>query len=360
MREARLQRQKEVLEQVFTLLQTRLKEAEIAQAVEPGDVRIVDQAILPIRPIRPRRTRSLILAVFFGMVLGVTAAAVRDYMDETVHSRDEVVKVTQLPVLAMIPRIRAVAGNGGRKGFLKRDRAVSDRLVTRHDVGNPVSEAYRAFRTNITFLDLENPPKVLVLTSPGPAEGKSTSAANLSITMAQQGMRALLVDCDLRRGIVHRVFETAKEPGITDVLLGNCTVEEAVHPVEVGDGRTLDFLATGTLPPNPSELLGSRQMRELLAGLREAYEIVILDSPPLNLVTDAAVLGAASDGVVLVARAGATARGALRYAQEQLQAVRAPISGVVLNDVDYSGRGKYYGSGYGYGYYYRYYRADPS
>lgn len=165
--EARLTRQKAVLEEVFTLLQNRLKEAEIAQAVEPGDVRIVDQAILPIRPIRPRRARSLALGLLFGLILGVAVAGTRDYLDETIRSRDEVVKITSLPVLAMIPRIKGIGRQGG-PAFLKRDRAVSDRLVTRHDVGNPVSEAYRAFRTNITFLDLDNPPKLLVLTSPGP------------------------------------------------------------------------------------------------------------------------------------------------------------------------------------------------
>ncbi len=355
--EARLEREKEGLEEIFTLLQSRLKEAEIAQAVEPGDVRMVDSAVLPLRPIRPRRGRSLFLGVFFGLVVGVAVAGARDYMDETVHSRDEVVKVTNLPVLAMIPRIKGI-GNGNGKRLLGRDRAVGDRLVTRNDVGNPVSEAYRAFRTNITFLDLDNPPQILVLTSPGPSEGKSTSAANLAITLAQQSTRALLVDCDLRRGIVHRVFEVPKEPGVTDILLGTSSLDESIHSVDVGEGKSLHFLATGTLPPNPSELLGSPRMRDLLNKLRERYEIVILDSPPLNLVTDAAVLGTVADGVVMVARAGATEKGALRYAQEQLEAVRAPISGVVLNDLDYSGRGKYYGSGYGYGYYYRYYRAD--
>jgi tyrosine-protein kinase Etk/Wzc len=358
--EARLTRRKQVLEEVFTLLQNRLKEAEIAQAVEPGDVRVVDQAILPLQPIRPRKGRSLVLAVLFGLIGGVAVAGVRDYMDETIHSRDEVVSITDLPVLAMIPRIKGVGRRGRGAGLLKGERAVSDRLVTRHDVGNPVSEAYRAFRTNITFLDLDNPPRLLVLTSPGPSEGKSTSAANLAITLAQQSTKALLIDCDLRRGIVHRVFEVPKEPGVTDILMGSATLESSLHKVDVGDDKHLDFLATGTLPPNPSELLGSKRMKDLLATLRERYEIVILDSPPLNLVTDAAVLGAAADGVVLVARAGSTERGALRYAQEQLEAVRAPIAGVVLNDVDYAGRGKYYGSGYGYGYYYRYYRADST
>lgn len=356
---ARLERQRKVLEEVFTLLQTRLKEAEIAQAVEPGDVRIVDPAIQPRQPIRPRKARSLILAVIFGLTLGVGAAAARDYLDETVHTREELMAVTELPVLGLIPRIRpgSAASDGRRRRRFagKDDRPLADRLVTCADVGNPVSEAYRAFRTNITFLDLDRPPRVLLFTSPAPAEGKSTSAANLAITLAQQKSRTLLIDCDLRRGILHRVFGVAKEPGLTNVLLSSTALAEAIHKVEVGSEAVMFFMATGTLPPNPSELLGSRRMRDLLDELRREYEAILLDSPPLNLVTDAAVLGAAADGVILIARAGTTERGALRYAREQLEAVRAPVSGVVLNDVDFSGRGRYYGSGSGYRYYYRYY-----
>src|SRR6185503_16578104 len=127
----------------------------------------------------------------------------RDYMDETVHSREELTRVTSLPVLAMIPRIKGAA-NGN--GVLRRQQPLADRLVTRNDVGSPVSEAYRAFRTNITFLNIEKPAQVLVLTSPGPAEGKSTTVVNLAITLAQQNTKTLVVDCDLRRGIVHKIF----------------------------------------------------------------------------------------------------------------------------------------------------------
>ena len=142
------------------------------------------------------------------------------------------------------------------------------------------------------------------------------------------------------------------------MLLKECTLEEAVRRVDIGNGKELDVLPTGTLPPNPSELLGSQHMRNLLAELRERYAMVLLDSPPLNLVTDAAVLGAESDGVIVIARAGTTDRGALRYAMDQLRAVKAHVSGTVLNDLDYSGRARYYGSGYGYGYYHRYYRKE--
>ena len=278
--QARLERRKRSLEEVYDLLQARLKEAEIAQAVELGDVGISDLAVDPREPIRPRKFRSLVLSILFGLTLGLAVATARDYLDETLHTREDLGRITGLPVLALIPRIQGINGNGRR--LLRKDKPVRERLVTRDDISNPVSEAYRAFRTNITFLDLERPAQLLVFTSPGPAEGKSTSAANLAITLAQQGTNALLMDCDLRRGILHRVFGADKTPGLTNVVLGEAELSEALHSVDVGEGRTLDFLPTGTLPPNPSELLGSTRMRELLRQLRDRYGQILMDSPPLK------------------------------------------------------------------------------
>ena len=267
LQQARLERQKEVLEQVFTLLQSRLKESEIAQAVEPGDVRIVDGAITPTRPIRPRKVRSMALAIFFGLIAGAAVAGAKDYLDETVHSREDLTRVTNLPVLAMIPHIKGARNGNGR--FSRRQQPFDSRLVTRDDVGSPVSEAYRAFRTNITFLNIDEPLKVLVLTSPGPAEGKSTSVVNLAITLAQQNTKTLVVDCDLRRGIVHKIFgEEDALPGLTNVLLKENTLDEAIRTTNMGGEQGLFILPTGTLPPNPSELLGSKHMRGLLAELR--------------------------------------------------------------------------------------------
>jgi len=358
-RQARLDRRKRSLEGLYNQLQTRLKEAEIARAVELGDVQVSDLAIFPRDPIRPRKQRSLLLSILLGLSLGLALAAARDYFDETVHTREDLSKITGLPVLGLIPRIRgSLNGTGAGRGIARKDKPVWERLVARDDVSNPVSEAYRAFRTNITFLDLEKPAQVLVFTSPGPAEGKSTSAANLAITLAQQGTKAILLDCDLRRGIVHRVFGVDKLPGLTNVALGQAKVADAIRSVELSDGRRLDFLTTGTLPPNPSELLGSSKMAEIMNELRTRYELVLVDSPPLNVVTDAAILGTISDGVILIARAGVTERGALKFARDQLRAVQAPLSGVVLNDVDYKGRDRYYGSGANYQYYYRYSKQD--
>ena len=297
------------------------------------------------------------LAVVCGLIVGLAVAAGKDYMDETVHSREDLTRVTNIPVLAMIPRIKGASNGAG--SLRRRQQAIESRLVTRDDVGSPVSEAYRAFRTNITFLSIDQPAQLLVVTSSGPAEGKSTSVVNLAITLAQQNTKTLVVDCDLRRGIIHKIFgEESARPDLTNVLLEESTIEDAMRAADIGEGQNLYLLPTGTLPPNPSEVLGSKHLGRLLIDLRQRFDMILLDSPPLNLVTDAAVLGAEADGVILIARAGATDRSALRYAMDQLRAVKAYVSGTVLNNLDYAGRGRYYGSGYGYGYYHRYYRQN--
>jgi capsular exopolysaccharide synthesis family protein len=187
------------------------------------------------------------------------------------------------------------------------------------------------------------PPRSLVFTSPTPGDGKSTSAANLAITLAQQGLRCLLVDADMRRGALNEAFKVRREPGLSNLVLGRAALESAVVQVDLGESGSLDFLPTGTVPPNPAELLASAEMQGLLERLTANYEMVILDAPPLTLVTDAALLGSYADGVVVVARAGTTDRGAVIYALEQLRAVRAPVLGVILNDVDQK-KEQYYGS----------------
>lgn len=361
----RLQRQQTVLEEIYTLLQTRLQEAQIAEAVEDPSVRIVDRAELFDQPIRPRPVVNVSVGLILGLILGVGAAFTREYMDDTVHTREDMQGATRgAPVLGMIPRIREAGWkNGGRKPSRTTAKEngvghLESRLVTGRDPRNPVSEAYRSLRTNITFANPDEPPKTLVFTSPMPQEGKSTSAANLAITLVQQGIRAVLIDADLRRGVLHSVFKVPREPGLTNVLTDQSSLKESLRTLDLGESGRMDFLASGTLPPNPSELLGSEKMKSMLQALEDEYEAVILDSAPLNVVTDAAVLGTKADGVVLIARASVTDRGAVHYAVEQLENVRAPILGSVLNDVDYRRDGRY-SSKYGkYGYYYQYYYGE--
>jgi capsular exopolysaccharide synthesis family protein len=343
---ARLQRQAKVLEEVYLLLQTRLKEAEITAAVEDMTVRVVEPAILPARPIRPNKVLSLLLAGVLGTVLGVGGAFAREQLDTSVRTREELQAVTGgSPVLALVPRIPDAHRNGRRRAAasgIRSPQMLQERLVTGRDPRNPVSESYRSLRTNLAFTRPEAPPQTLVFTSAMPGEGKSTTAANLAITMAQQGLRTALLDLDLRRGVLHEVFSVAREPGVAEVLVGRSALDQVIQKLEIGPGVTLDLVTTGMLPPNPAELAGGAAMRRLMEELRGRYEAVVMDTPPLNLVTDAALLGNYADGVLLVARAGVTDRDALAYAGEQLAAARATLLGTVLNDVDVQ-RGRYYG-----------------
>jgi capsular exopolysaccharide synthesis family protein len=211
-----------------------------------------------------------------------------------------------------------------------------------------VAEAYAILQTNISFSRPHEHIKVLALTSALPGEGKTTTAVNLALTLCQRGLSVCLIDADLRRPQLHDVFHVAREPGLSEVLRGLQTFEGAYRPVHIGDGYELAVLTAGAAVASAPALVGSGRMRTLLGELRERFDLVILDTPPVNILTDAALLGVNADGVLVVVRAGATDSTALQYAMEQLNHVRAPSLGVVLNDIDLKRFGAYDGA-------YRYY-----
>jgi succinoglycan biosynthesis transport protein ExoP len=350
---ARLARNQALLEEIYTLLQKRLKEAEIEEAVQFGDARVIDRALVPERPVAPNPVLNVALALIVGLMFGTGAAVMRRTLDNKVRTREDAVEVTGgMPVLATIPRIRssaqkaaAAAGKNG-KGKVVRvppEQLIEQRLIVQREPHSAVAEAYRTLRTNIAFTSFDSAPRVLVVTSAMPGDGKSTSSSNLAFTLAQQGGRTLLVDGDLRRGLLHRLFDLQQAPGLTNVLVGQMTLDACVQRVPLtGASGTLDVLSAGVFPPNPADLLGSPRMRALMEEMRTKYDAVVIDAPPVGLVTDAAVMGSAADATILVARAGITEKDALHSAATQLHHVRARVGGVILNDFRSSS------SGYGY------------
>lgn len=355
---AKLERSTKVDEKLFLMMKEKLQESRITEVGQLGDVRIIDPAIPPKSPIGPNRRLDIILGMLLGLGIGVALTFVVNAMDNTIRTVEDAEKIG-LTSLGLIPTIKEKEAeikalqtrfhlNGSTNGTLEAVQAkqMASRLVTHFAPKSPVSEAYRTFRTNIQYSRLDSNLKTLLVTSPGPGEGKSTTVANLAITMAQMGSRVLLVDADLRRPVLHSIFGVDRHNGLTNVLVGRSLVEEVVQSTEI---ENLSLMPCGTLPPNPSELLGSNAMRQLIADLKERYDMVLFDSPPVIAVTDAAVLGSRLDGLILVLKSAQTDRHAAFRAQELLKGVKTPVLGALLNGVRME---SLYGSYY---YYYHYY-----
>ncbi|MGH7664856.1 MAG: GumC family protein [Gemmatimonadaceae bacterium] len=338
--QAQLEADVATIQGTYTALQSEYQLARIAESVEGGKVRIIDQAPLPTSPVAPNRTRALMMLIVLGVLVGVALALVLEKLDTSIKAPDEIQERFGIPVLGLIPTIRVESASRGAAA------SALSRVVAHGDPRSPVAEAYRSLRTNLAFARAQRDVRAIVFTSPGPADGKSTSVANLAITFAQQGQRTLLIDADLRRAVLDRTFGVPRSPGLTDAIIGHLGLAEIVNGTDV---ENLFVLGSGHFPPNPSELLGSPGMRSVLQDARQNYDIVLLDSPPLLAVTDAAVLATMVDGAILVVRMQSTAREAVRRALSQLKAVHSRVLGALMNDVDMS-KASYYG-GYGYQYY---------
>lgn len=296
----------------------------------------LDSAVLPGAPSSPNVRLALALGVLVGLALGIAYAVLRSILDRRVRDTAAIERETGLPVLGMLPSSKLLETSDRRipNPTLDATRASDHRL----------EESLRELRTNLQFMNVDDPPRVLVVTSSLPGEGKSTVAANLAVTLAESEQRVVLVDGDLRRPTVASSFGVLSDVGLTDVLVGRVALDDALQPY--GRSRRLWLLAAGSIPPNPSELLGSRLMGQLLAELsREA--IVIIDAPPLLPVTDAAILTARTDGALLVASSGRTTFEGLGRAIAALERVQGRPLGVILNRVPLRGvDSNYYGTGY--------------
>ena len=308
-----------------------LLETPPGQELPTVKVTVVQNPRLPTSQVSPSVTRNVGLGAILGLLAGIGFAVLREQLDNTVKRSEDV---------------EEIAGSAVIGGVLF-DSDFAKKPIVRQLRGQSRStEAFRQIRTNLQFLNIDNPPRVLVISSSVPGEGKTTTAIALATVLAQSGQRVALVEGDLRRPRVTKYLDIVSGTGLTNVLAGAASLEYVMQPL--GDGK-LTVLGSGPTPPNPSEMLGSAHMRQLITELRESNDYVVIDSSPLLPVTDGAVLGALSDGVVLVTRHGVTKKEQLRQSAQMLRSVDAKLLGVVLNMVPPKSATAY-GYGYGYGY----------
>ncbi len=350
----------EANKQLYDGLLQKLKEAGITAGLRSSNIRVVDPALVPTHPSRPQRARNIMLAFLVGLVGGVGLAFFREYLDNTVKSPDDIETLTGLPSLAVVPAFGDMNGHSSRAKLAKDSDFLTSpemrvELVAHTQPKSQISEAFRALRTSLLLSQAEHPPQVILVTSALPREGKTTAAVNLAVTLAQLGDRTLLIDSDLRKPGVRRALGLAlnRETGLSSYLAGVSSIDESsvAHPVI----SNLVAIPTGPVPPSPADLLSSHRMREAIVYLRQQYKFVVIDSPPIMAATDAVILSALVDGVLLVVRSGETPKEAFTRCRDLLVGVKCRLLGVVLNAVDSSAPDyyysyRYYPYAYGYGY----------
>ncbi len=347
---AKLDRSEKSAEKLFLMVQENFQQAQISEQSQFGYVQIIDPAVPPERPISPKIPLNLTLGILIGLAFGVGGVFMLDYMDRSVKSPEDLEK-KGFTVLASIP---VIPGRADRKGQedekgTKDGISASLKLITFHKPGDPISEAYRSLRTAIKFSKIDKPVKSLMIASAVPKEGKSTTVGNVGITFAKAGMKTLIVDADFRRPLQHKLFSAQRKPGLVEYLKGEVALQDAIRETFV---ENLFLVTTGSIPPNPSEVLGSDSMRSFLDVTRAAFDFIVFDSPPIVAVTDGVILSNLSDGVIMIAQANKTELDVLEKAYSTLRQVKANILGFVVNEFDVS---KAYGAYYRYYRYYHYY-----
>ncbi len=350
---SRLTREVKVNEELYTLLNREFKEAQIKEMGMVSEVTIISPAVAPKNPIKPNKKMNLLMGFVLGLVLGFVLTALVESFDTSIGAVEDIERLLETPVLAAVPRFD-YALKQSRFPFSKKYKyPISEpidhtkALPTIFNPGAAEAEAYRHLRTNFSFARLKDNKKVYLISSSGPQEGKSVTTSNLAVVLAQSGLRTLIMCCNLRRPSIHKVFGISRKPGLADVLIGSCTPEEAVHTfadIVLGDLNweaalqlpgidNLSILPAGTLPPNPTELLESQKMTDLINYFRRDYDIILLDAPPILPVTDSLLIGAKADGIMLVYQVGRLPRRALIRTRNLAKSLNISVVGIVLNDV---------------------------
>ena len=367
-----LKRQVDTDKQLYDGLLQKMKEAGVSSGLQSNNIHILDAAQVPRAPYSPNKPYNLSLALAFGLMLGMGLAFFIEYFDNSVKNPDNVDRYIKLPSLGVIPALSSIGagsrlriklldvahtkGNNGSDGAFP----AGVELITYNDAKSLISEAYRNVRTSVLLSSgAGHPPKVLLVTSSHRAEGKTTTAVNIAVTLAQTGGRVILLDCDMRNPRVHKTLGIKNKDGMSTFLSGNSDLSGLIQESEIPN---LFAVTAGPIPPNPAELAGSARMKQGLVLLAESFDHIVVDSPPILAVTDARILAPVVDGVILVIKGGETRKEAVQRTKRLLQEVHAHLIGTVLNNVNvrsadyyYSryyyqyGYGKKYGYGYGYG-----------
>jgi non-specific protein-tyrosine kinase len=319
-------------------LKQRLNQLQVDASFANGGPQLISSPVVPTTPVRPRPVRNAGLGLGLGLVLAIALAFMLEHLDASIKSKEDLERAARdLPVLGLIPAVAVWKDKG------------ETRVVSLSEPSSPSAEAYRALRTSINFVSMDQSIRVLQVTSPSASDGKTTTVANLAIALARAGQQVVAVSCDLRRPRLHQFFGLDNTVGFTSVLLGEAPLASAL--ADVPNEPRLKLLPSGPIPPNPSELLSSRRVKAVLAAITAQADIVVIDSAPVLPVTDATVLSSAVDGVLVVATAGTTTSKEIARTVELLRQVDARLVGTVLNNVP---------SEAGYGYKYGYYTAGPS
>ncbi len=320
----------------YTTALRSYEELRLTELQSTDSITIIEDAETPGAPVRPRVLVNTLLAAIVGAMLALGVIFLVEYLDDRIKTPQDLYAVIDAPLLGAIARMP------GKRRNKKHDSS-EESLIVAHQPRHPVAESYRRLRTNLRFSSVNEPLRMLLVTSAAPAEGKTTTAANLAVAVAQAGHKVVLVDADLRKPQLHKLFGLSKSPGLTDALLSEAGVELFMRETQIPN---LQIITSGSIPPNPAELLGSQPMQRLLQQLQQTVDLVIVDAPPLLAVTDAQVLVSHVQSVLLVVNAGSTSRAMLSNAAAALMQVEARLLGVVLNQLVRSPRSYYYYDAY--------------
>lgn len=353
-----LQQQIDTNRDLLNSMLQRSKENDVVVAGRPNNISIVDYAIANDNPVAPSRGRSVIIAFVLAAGLGVGLALFLEYLDDTVHSTDDVERFLRLPALAVIP---AMATGAGPRRLLSTANSLQKRngsngagnpeLLLNVTGRSPLAESYRQLRTSVLLSTAGRAPKTLLITSSLPGEGKTTTAVNTAISLAQTGAKVVIIDADMRRPRLRSIFDLAERQGLSSILSSEMSEADILKLISTEETTGLNILTSGPVPPNPAELIGSEQMRRLITVLSKSFTHIVVDSPPITSFTDGVLIASMVDGVLLVVHGGKSSRSVVRRSRQLLLDVGAKVFGVVLNNVNVRSHDYYY-------YYQRYYHQN--